>query len=116
MWQDMVMDDSNVLVDVGASNYLAFMNQLRQVPGTINDFGLAIVPCTPDHRVQDETVATIDDLSRLGLAPEKLRVVFNRSACADARRRTLRTPLFCRRSRAPSSARPRSRGCGLQNT
>jgi hypothetical protein len=80
MWQDMVMDDSHVLVDVGASNYLAFMNQLRQVPGTINDFDLVIVPCTPDHRAQDETAATIDDLSRLGLTPEKLRVIFNRSA------------------------------------
>ncbi|WP_321935279.1 hypothetical protein [Paraburkholderia sp. J8-2] len=79
LWHDINMETANVLVDVGASNYLQFMNEIMDLEDAINDFKAVIIPCTPDRRAQEETVTTIEDLSKAGLAPHKLRVIFNRS-------------------------------------
>ncbi|ODV44484.1 hypothetical protein AWV79_07585 [Cupriavidus sp. UYMMa02A] len=38
-----------------------------------------IVPTTPDGRVQEETLGTIETLRKVGLQPAKLRVLFNRA-------------------------------------
>lgn len=79
MWEDLQMETANALVDVGASNYLDFMDALLEFPGVVNDFDAVVVPCTPDRRTQEEAVTTVEDLSKVGLDPDKLRVLFNRS-------------------------------------
>lgn len=55
------------------------MKEFARVRGAINDFDVVIVPTTPDGRVQEETLGTIETLRKVGLQPEKLRILFNRA-------------------------------------
>ncbi|RAR47998.1 hypothetical protein C7401_15439 [Paraburkholderia unamae] len=76
---DVVVEPGDLVVDVGASQYADFMKEFARVRGAINDFDVVIVPTTPDGRVQEETLGTIETLLKVGLQPDKLRVVFNRA-------------------------------------
>ncbi|TES73149.1 hypothetical protein E2P84_22595 [Burkholderia cepacia] len=76
---DIIIERRNLIVDVGASQYSDVMKEYSRVRGAINDFDVAIVPTTPDGRVQEETLGTIELLLKAGLQPEKLRVLFNRA-------------------------------------
>lgn len=76
---DIIIEPMDLVVDVGASQYADVMKEFTRVRGAINDFDIVIVPTTPDGRVQEETVGTIETLRKVGLQPEKLRVLFNRA-------------------------------------
>ncbi|MGF6604459.1 hypothetical protein P3T23_009214 [Paraburkholderia sp. GAS448] len=76
---DIIIEPKDLIVDVGASQYADIMKEFARVRGAINDFDVVIVPTTPDGRVQEETLGTIETLRKVGLQPEKLRVLFNRA-------------------------------------
>lgn len=76
---DIIIEPRDLIVDVGASQYADIMKEFARVRGAINDFDVVIVPTTPDGRVQEETLGTIETLRKVGLQPEKLRVLFNRA-------------------------------------
>ncbi|KAH0438486.1 hypothetical protein A8H39_01065 [Paraburkholderia fungorum] len=76
---DIIIEPRDLIVDVGASQYADIMKEFARVRGAINDFDIVIVPTTPDGRVQEETLGTIETLRKVGLQPEKLRILFNRT-------------------------------------
>jgi len=67
----------NVIVDIGASNIEDLLSLMRRYRGSHDDFDFFIVPAVPTIKQQRDTMATLAELSRLGVPPEKVRVVFN---------------------------------------
>ncbi|UIF89248.1 hypothetical protein [Cupriavidus sp. UYPR2.512] len=81
--EDIIFEPRDLIVDVGASQYADVMKEFARLQGAINDFDVVIVPTTPDGRVQEETLGTIATLRKVGLEPEKLRVLFNRATLEE---------------------------------
>ena len=69
------MDD--VVVDIGASNIEDLLTLMRRYQGSHEDFDIFIVPAVPAGKQQRDTIATLVELSRLGIPPGKVRVIFN---------------------------------------
>ncbi len=70
-----VVDD--VVVDIGASNIEELLALMRRYRGSHEDFDIFIVPAVPPGKQQRDTMATLAELSRLGIPADKVRVVFN---------------------------------------
>jgi len=70
-----VVDD--VVVDIGASNVEDLLALMRRYRGSHEDFDIFIVPTVPACKQQRDTMATLAELSRLGISADKVRVVFN---------------------------------------
>ncbi len=70
-----VIDD--VVVDIGASNVEELLALMHRYRGSHEDLDYFIVPTVPAGKQQQDTVATLAELSRLGIPAEKVRLVFN---------------------------------------
>ncbi|MCV2438708.1 StbB family protein [Paucibacter sp. DJ2R-2] len=70
-----IVDD--VVVDIGASNIEDLLTLMRRYQGSHEDFDIFIVPAVPAGKQQRDTIATLVELSRLGIPPGKVRVIFN---------------------------------------
>jgi len=70
-----LVDD--IVVDIGASNIEALIQQMKQYKGSHEDFDLFVIPTTPNKKQQRDTISTIDALAELGVPPKKIRVLFN---------------------------------------
>lgn len=70
-----IYDD--VVVDIGASNIEALIQQMKQYRGSHEDFDLFIVPTTPVKKQQRDTISTIDALREIGVPAKKIRLLFN---------------------------------------
>ncbi|KAF7963328.1 hypothetical protein AWV80_10365 [Cupriavidus sp. UYMU48A] len=79
LMEDVELETNDVIVDVGASQYAEIMAGFDRARGVINDFDVVIVPTTPDGRVQEETLTTIEALRKMQLQPNRLRIIFNRA-------------------------------------
>jgi hypothetical protein len=67
----------NVVVDIGASNVedrLALMHKYR---GSHEDFDYFGIPTVLAPKQQQDTIATLTALARLGIPGSKLKLVFN---------------------------------------
>lgn len=69
---------ADLVVDVGASNVEELLAVMRRYRGSHTDFDAFIVPTVPDRKQQQDTAATLAELARIGVPPERLRLVFNR--------------------------------------
>ncbi len=67
----------SAVVDIGASSVQEFLQLMQEYRGSQKDFDCFVVPCVPPQKQQQDTIATLVDLSDLGVPPERLRVVFN---------------------------------------
>lgn len=67
----------NAVIDVGASNVDDWLNLMRVYRGSHAEFDCFIVPTTPDVKHQQDTIATLVDLSQLGVSPARLKLLFN---------------------------------------
>ena len=67
----------NVIVDIGASNVEDLLGLMRRYRGSHEDFDYFIVPTVPARKQQQDTIATVAELSRLGVPAGKVRLVFN---------------------------------------
>ena len=67
----------NVIVDIGASNIEDVLALMRRYRGSHEDFDVFIVPTVPALKQQRDTMATLAELSRLGVPASKVRIVFN---------------------------------------
>lgn len=67
----------DVVVDIGASNVEDLLALMHRYRGSHEDFDYFIVPTVPARKQQHDTVATLAELSRLGIPADKVRVVFN---------------------------------------
>ena len=75
-----IMFNDEVIVDVGASNVGPFMDEMGRFKSSVGEFDMVLVPTVPADKQQRDTVTTIDWLSRLGVDPAKVRVIFNQYA------------------------------------
>ncbi|VVE18701.1 MULTISPECIES: hypothetical protein [Pandoraea] len=85
LMEDVELETNDLIVDVGASQYAEVMNAFDHGRGVINDFDVVIVPTTPNGRVQEETLTTIESLRQVNLQMDKLRIIFNRAAVLKGR-------------------------------
>ena len=77
MLQEYLHGVDSAVVDIGASTVDDLMDLMGQYGGSHEDFDCFIVPTVPDPKQQQDTIATLVDLARLGVPPERLRLVFN---------------------------------------
>lgn len=77
MLQEYLHSIDSAVVDIGASTVDDLMDLMAQYGGSHEDFDCFIVPTVPDPKQQQDTIATLVDLARLGVPPNRLRIVFN---------------------------------------
>jgi hypothetical protein len=75
--QEFLQSVDNVVVDIGASNVEEMLKLMRRYRDSQQDFDGFVVPTVPDRKQQQDTAATLAELARIGVPPERLRVVFN---------------------------------------
>jgi hypothetical protein len=75
--QEYMQTVNSLVVDIGASNVEELMALMRRYRGSHEDFDYFVVPTVPDLKQQEDTMATLSELSRSGISPSRLRLVFN---------------------------------------
>lgn len=67
----------NVIVDIGASNVEELLALMKRYRGSHADFDHFVVPTVPALKQQQDTIATLVELSHLGAPAGKVHLVFN---------------------------------------
>ena len=75
--QEFLQSVDNVVIDIGASNVEELLKLMRRYRDSQEDFDGFIVPTVPARKQQQDTAATLAELARIGVAPQRLRLVFN---------------------------------------
>ena len=75
--QEYLQTVDNVVVDIGASNVEELLSLMRKYRGSHEDFDYFIIPTVQALKQQQDTIATLAELARLGVPPSRLRIVFN---------------------------------------
>jgi hypothetical protein len=75
--QEFLQSVGDVVVDIGASNVEELLKLMRRYRDSQEDFDGFVVPTVPARKQQQDTAATLAELARIGVAPERLRLVFN---------------------------------------
>jgi hypothetical protein len=76
-FQMLTLATTNTITDVGASNFVQFLNHLGR-HGGLHLFDHVVVPAEPSDRGQLETIKTIMTLFNAGLQADRLRIVLNK--------------------------------------
>jgi len=86
--QEYLQTVDNVVVDIGASNLEELLSLMRKFRGSHQDFDYFVIPTVPALKQQQDTIATLAELARIGIPASKLRIVFNQvEDDADLRRK-----------------------------
>jgi hypothetical protein len=75
--QEYLQTVDNVVVDIGASNVEDLLALMRKYRGSHEDFDYFVIPTVPALKQQQDTIATLAELARLGIPASKLKVLFN---------------------------------------
>jgi hypothetical protein len=75
--QEFLQGVDDVVVDIGASNVEDLLKLMRRYRDSQEDFDGFVVPTVPARKQQQDTAATLEELSRIGVPPDRLRLVFN---------------------------------------
>ena len=75
--QEYLQTVDSAVVDIGASNVEQLLELMRQYRGSHEDFDAFVVPTVPAFKQQQDTIATLVELSRIGVPPSRLRLLFN---------------------------------------
>lgn len=75
--QEYLQTIDHAVVDIGASNVEELLELMRRYRGSHEDFDCFVVPTVPALKQQQDTIATLIDLSRQGIPASKIRLVFN---------------------------------------
>lgn len=75
--QEYMQTIDSAVVDIGASNIEELLSLMQIYPRSHEDFDCFIVPTVPAVKQQQDTIATLIALSRLGVPPERIKLVFN---------------------------------------
>lgn len=75
--QEFLQSVDDVVIDIGASNVEELLKLMRRYRDSQEDFDGFIVPTVPARKQQQDTAATLAELARIGVPPERLRLVFN---------------------------------------
>lgn len=73
----LTLGSGSAVVDVGASNVEDFLVLMNRYRGSHEDFDFYVVPTVPARKQQQDTIATLIELARLGVPAEKIKLVFN---------------------------------------
>lgn len=68
----------DAIVDVGASNIEDFLSAMTRYEGAYEEIDFFVLPVIGTGKAQRETIKTITALSNLGVASDRIRVLFNR--------------------------------------
>lgn len=111
--QEFLQTASNVVVDIGASNVEELLLLMRRYQGSHLDFDGYIVPTVPARKQQQDSAATLTELSRIGVPADRIRLVFNQLADDEPIERVFETLLaFCAASK---TVEPRLAACLYYN-
>ncbi len=75
--QEYLQTVDSAVVDIGASNVEELLSLMQRYRGSHEDFDCFVVPTVPPLKQQQDTIATLIELARLGVPPSRLKVVFN---------------------------------------
>ena len=75
--QEYLQTVENVVVDIGASNVEDLLALMRKYRGSHEDFDYFVIPTVPALKQQQDTIATLAELARIGIPASKMKVVFN---------------------------------------
>jgi hypothetical protein len=75
--QEYLQSVDDVVVDIGASNVEELMRLMHRYQDSHEEFDCFIVPTVPPPKQQQDTIATLVDLHAVGVAPDRIQVVFN---------------------------------------
>jgi hypothetical protein len=75
--QEYLQTIDNAVVDIGASNVEELLGLMQRYRGSHEDFDVFVVPTVPALKQQQDTIATLAELARLGVPAFKIRLVFN---------------------------------------
>lgn len=67
----------SVVVDIGASNVEDLLALMKRYRGSHEDFDYFVVPTVSALKQQQDTIATLAELSRQGIPRSRLKIVFN---------------------------------------
>jgi hypothetical protein len=75
--QEYLQTVDSAVVDIGASNVEELLDLMQLYQGSHEDFDCFIVPTVPVPKQQQDTIATLIALSRLGVPASRVKLVFN---------------------------------------
>lgn len=75
--QEYLQTVASAVVDIGASNVEQLLDLMRQYRGSHEDFDAFVVPTVPAFKQQQDTIATLVELSRIGVPSSRVRLLFN---------------------------------------
>jgi hypothetical protein len=75
--QEYLQTVESVVVDIGASNVEDLLALMLRYQGSHEDFDCFVVPTVAALKQQQDTIATLIELNRLGVAAPRLRLLFN---------------------------------------
>jgi hypothetical protein len=75
--QEYLQTVDSVVVDIGASNVEDLLALMQRYRGSHEDFDCFIVPTVAALKQQQDTIATLVDLSHLGVDAPRVRLLFN---------------------------------------
>jgi hypothetical protein len=94
--QEFLQSVESAIVDIGASNVEELLRLMRRYRGSQEDFDGFIVPTVPPRKQQQDTAATLTELSHIGVPPERMRLVFNQVVDDEPVERSFETLLhYC---------------------
>lgn len=77
--QRKMLDSISLIVDIGASNVEQTLALMRQMEGSHEDFDFFIIPVLKDHKQKTDSIRTVGELLKMGVDPEKIKIVFNKT-------------------------------------
>lgn len=75
--QEYLQTIDSAVVDIGASNVEELLGLMQRYRGSHADFDCFVVPTVLAFKQQQDTIATLVELARLGVPPSRVRLVFN---------------------------------------
>jgi len=75
--QEYLQTVDRVVVDIGASNVEELLGLMHRYQGSHEDFDFFVVPTVAALKQQQDTIATLVELGRLGVPVSRVKLVFN---------------------------------------
>ena len=75
--QEYLQTVDSVVVDIGASNVEDLLALMHKYRGSHEDFDYFVIPTVPALKQQQDTIATLAELAKLGIPAARLKIVFN---------------------------------------
>ncbi len=75
--QEYLQAVDDVVVDIGASNVEELMRLMHRYRDSHEEFDCFLVPTVPPPKQQQDTIATLADLHAVGVASDRIQLIFN---------------------------------------